>query len=382
MSEYFGIKYKQEEQSYISFICPISYVIENSEVLVYGVDPKYGYQRRPRRDHYLKIAKNLQEEHGLVTPNSIILGLNINDLENLFEVETIGKNEHEEIVKLVPKTDDNGIKFRIIDGQHRIEGFREAIKNSSGDEKSKLEGYSANVIVMLLDEKNRLPEVRVFCDINSKAKPIKMDLTYLAEYQYALLERPSEINTSNYFLTTVLKLLNEGTKCVGWMNGIIIEINAQNKVGCVGFKSFLKTIEPLYGYFMKDVTLLEEMSFEEKVQILNERAEVVYEELSRCWNLVFDKWDLLEERWISANEENYQIYYNNDYYLQKTMGVVAVNKIIVNCYLNGDGYGTFVDIISKSALTVDDWRTNGKFAGLNSMSGANQIEKTIREYVK
>lgn len=209
-----------------------------------------------------------------------------------------------------------------------------------------------------------------------------MDLTYLAEYQYALLERPSEINASNYFLTTVLKLLNGGTKCIGWKNGIIIEINAQNKVGCVGFKSFLKTIEPLYEYFMKDVTFLDEMSFEEKVKILNERAKCAYEELSICWNLVFDKWNLLEERWISANEENYQVYYDNDYYLQRTMGVVAINKIIASCYINGKGYDTFADIINKSALTVDDWRTNGKFAGLNSMSGANQIEKTIREYTK
>lgn len=62
MNKLFGIKYMQEGQYYISLVLPMKYIIDNSCVLVYGEDEEYGYQRAPRKAHYVKIAKQLLKD--------------------------------------------------------------------------------------------------------------------------------------------------------------------------------------------------------------------------------------------------------------------------------------------------------------------------------
>lgn len=386
---FFGTYYSQNNQNYISMILPMKYIIDHSEVLVYGTDKKYGYQRAPRRDHYLKITKSLLAENtNLVTPNSIILGLNKGDIDNLFTKEILLSENDETILSLDSK-ENTDILFRIIDGQHRIKGFQEAIERSyrTGDSKKahELESYKCSVIVMLLDSNNRLPEVQVFSDINSKAKPLKMDLTILSEYQYMLVEKPNDINSvSEFLLTTVLRMLNVGESvdktisCREWKNGITFDINATQKVGCIGFKTFLKSLDALASLYIKKLPAnFSELDFNSKVSYLDPIALDLYSELARCWNCVFKKWNVTNEKWIYINEESYQIFYNKDYYIQRTMGVCAINNIICNCYTNKHGYKTFKSIIDNCPLTTSDWKIDGKFAGMSSASGSRKIEKAI-----
>lgn len=377
-AKFFGIKYKQEKQEYLSFICPMQYVIDNSEVLIYGKDKKYGYQRSPKKSHYLKISRRLQTDHGLVTPNSIVLGLNKEQLEEKFVVKLIEDNEYESVISLSPKSSDD-VKFRIIDGQHRIEGFKDAISNVSDEHAADdLKNYSANIIVMLLDSNHRMPEVDVFSDINSKAKPLKMDLTVLARYQYTLLEQPSDVHSKEFFLTCLINKVNEGESCFGWINGITIDVNCEKKIGLVGFKAFMESLDKFYKFFVDENTLKNMNSFDEKADYLEKCAITAYAEFAKCWDLVFEKWNVSEKRWITDPfGEDIVVYYKENYYIQKTMGVVAINGLIEDAYCEGDGFLRFKNILDASELTTNDWLTSGRFSGLSSQAGASRIKKAI-----
>lgn len=380
MNEYWGIQYEQEGQEFISVVLPVGFIIENSEVLIYGKDKIYGYQRAPRKDHYSKIATGIlsfPKDNGLVSPNSIVLGINKGDIHTLFTIEDLSQGTNgRQLLKMTPAENTGKIKMRIIDGQHRIMGFKDAvIRNPS--RKDEINAYLINVIIMLVDPKHRLAEVQVFSDINSKAKPIKMDLTILAKYQYYLLEQPDDMHIKQYLETRVLEKINSGEKSKYWKNAIIFGVNDDKKVGSVGFKTFLQSIEKLCNYKLAPIEgEIQGKDFNEKKRRLDELAETIYEILSNCWNVVLEKWPAQNERVIMENDEVYHVYYDEKYYLQRTMGTVAINNMITEYVVEKDVYA-FIEAIKNSKLDLEDWRVKGKFSGLNSLSGTKKIVQAI-----
>lgn len=380
MKKLFGIKYMQEEQWYISLVLPMKYIIDNSSVLIYGEDEEYGYQRAPKKTHYAKIAKQLlYDQRRSVSPNSVILGINQEDFEKKMYINNCQDFGNQSLLEL-ELGNNNDLKFRIIDGQHRVKGFEEAIEKCKSDafKIKQLENFCVNVIIMLLEKQHRLPEVYAFSDINSKAKPLKMDLTILAEYQYLLKEQPKEINSENFLATRVIMLLNKGERCKYWTNGIIIDVNSSLRVGCIGFKSFLESIFLICKRKLDDFgqeNLPE--NFKEKCEVLYDLADEVYSQLSECWNLVFEKWPITKEQWLVEGDENVLTYYNKDYYLQRTMGAFAINKLIAESIRDNGSIDRFKEIIELCNLTTRDWRVDGKFAGISSLSGANKIKDTV-----
>lgn len=382
MNDYWGIQYEQEEQEFISIVLPVGFIIDNSEVLVYGKDKTYGYQRAPRKDHYSKIATGILSSpkgKGLVSPNSIVLGMNKDDINELFAIDRPFQGSSErELLRMVPIENKKQIKMRIIDGQHRIMGFKEAVYRDPS-RKDEIYAYLVNVIIMLVDPAHRLTEVQVFSDINSKAKPIKMDLTILAKYQYYLLEQPDDMHIKQYLETRVLEKINSGEKCKYWENAITFGINDDKKVGSVGFKTFLQSIEKLCNDMLTPIEKdLQEKDFDKKKEKLDELAEKVYAILSDCWNVVLKKWPAQNERVIMENDEVYHIFYDEDYYLQRTMGTVAINSMITEYVIKKD-VDAFIEAINNSRLRLEDWRVKGKFAGLNSLSGTKKIVNAITE---
>lgn len=384
MNKLFGIQYMQEKQKYISLVLPMKYIIDNSTVLVYGEDVEYGYQRAPKKIHYAKIAKQLltnqlADQKRSVSPNSIILGIDQEDLGMKMLIRERRECGDQFLLEF-ELADNNDLKFRIIDGQHRIKGFEEAIKKCESDssKREELENFCVNVIIMLLEKQHRLPEVYAFSDINSKAKPLKMDLTILAEYQYLLKEQPDDINADQFLATRVIMLLNKGEKCKYWTNGIIIDVNSSSRVGCIGFKSFLESISSICKEKLNDYGREKlPQNFKEKCAVLYGLAEEIYGLLSECWNLVFEKWSVTKEQWLIEGDETILTYYNQDYYLQRTMGAFAINKLIAESIKDTASIEQFKEIIKLCNLTTREWRSDGIFAGISSMSGANKIKDAV-----
>lgn len=187
-----------------------------------------------------------------------------------------------------------------------------------------------------------------------------------------------EINSENFLATKVIMLLNKGDKCKYWTNGIIIDVNSSSRVGCIGFKSFLESISSickrkLDEYGQENLP----NNFKDKCDVLYDLADEVYIQLSECWNCVFEKWPLTIEQWLVEGDENILTYYNKDYYLQRTMGAFAINKLIAESIKDGNSIDQFKEIIELCDLRVEDWRVDGQFAGISSLSGANKIKEKV-----
>lgn len=385
MIKVIGTRYYQNNQEFISLVVPYGILHNNTIVLEYNKDI-YGYQRAPKQTHYKKIADSLINEPNYpVSPGSIILGINKEDLEGNFSISTVSDNDLVTNIELYFKNKEFKTKMRIIDGQHRLKGFEYVINNHKIDNevKSRILNYPLNIIISVSDPNRRRIEVDLFSSINSKAKPIKMDLVILAEFQYDLLEKNSDLSIENYLAVKSIYDLNNGEKCHNWKNAIIIDPNSY-KVGCVGLKSFLESITPVCKLSKSDSIYYSEIKdFYERKNYLDKKSELISNFLSSCWNIVFKKWGIEKnDNFINDAENIYQIFYDENYYLQRTMGVLAINKLICEIYKDIKEFDSVLDqfrnIINKSKLSNNDWHINGQFAGLSSFGGILKITNSIK----
>ena len=59
------------------------------------------------------------------------------------------------------------------------------------------------------------------------------------------------------------------------------------------------------------------------------------------------------------------------------MGAFAINKLIAESIRDHGSIDQFKEIIELCDLTTEDWRIDGQFAGISSLSGANKIKDTV-----
>jgi DGQHR domain-containing protein len=124
-------------------------------------DPAQGFQRLLDEKRALEIAKYIDSGLGTV-PTSIILSA-----QTIAEFDYGSKNKTVEFL-VNPKS------FLILDGQHRVYGFRKASSN-------------IRVPVVIYNELSRRDESRLFIDINSKQRGVPnellLDIKNQAEYE-------------------------------------------------------------------------------------------------------------------------------------------------------------------------------------------------------
>src|SRR4051812_8113416 len=95
---------------------PFKCIDSFSQVLVYDVDPG-GYQRKPESKHYNKIRDYiLKESKSFILPTSIVLGMDDDILNKVVKNDQLVLDDSVNVDPI----------FRIVDGQHRIYGMREA----------------------------------------------------------------------------------------------------------------------------------------------------------------------------------------------------------------------------------------------------------------
>lgn len=374
---FIGHLIKQGRQEILITTLDLRTINENSKVLVYGQDP-YGYQRPIDSNHSLKIKdkalkmikkekeiiseldKKNEEEPEVIFPNSIILGINREDIAD--NIKSFGGYSNLVEVDL----SESEILFRIIDGQHRINGLAMAAY-----EEKELWDLQLNVTILLVPSNRRVIELDVFEDINSTAKRLKMDLILLARQQYVLLgerELTDKSEVETYLAIKTSHYLNETIEKSVWKDAIKFEKAINNQIGIIGIAPFSKVIKPLVK---KELNLEYNYTLEELDEIANRLA--IY--INEAWEIVRLKWkDCFNENIIYVNEEKYKVLYDSNYYLQKTTGVNAITKILEE---NKD-IEVFRDIINKSNLTAKDWIKGGRMAGLTSGSG---FKKAI-QYIK
>jgi DGQHR domain-containing protein len=374
--QYFNaFSYKQNKRNYFSLILPFGILKNITKTLEYnrGGDP-YGYQRHLNEKHYLKIASRLKKNpDDNVSPNSIILGINRDELSNIIEPVN---NFISNLYKI--KIDTNLNIFRTVDGQHRLKGLEIA-----SQENLLINDYELNVIILVVDRENRYEEVKAFVDINSLAKPVKTDLTILAKFNYEILEKKSGVNPVIHIAVKTIFHLNDYLEKSVWNNAIKTEVNDLRSLGIIGFKTFLESISPLITLYLKEKQVPDQCEHLEFINFTDETAiELAEKYINPCWDIIKEKWvACFTEKRVYYNKEEARVFYDEHYYIQKTMGAKALNKIIIKFYekygFTDNAIENFKCIIQESPVLERHWEVGEYFSGLSSEAG---IEK-IRQYV-
>ncbi|MBC1554335.1 hypothetical protein HB901_16615, partial [Listeria booriae] len=161
-------QYYQYEQKFLTTTLNYETLIEKSEVLHYG-DTEYGYQRTVNQPHLKKMVDTLKKTNEILSPTSIILGVNASDIDNCLkevsidlEMDFYDKNEKFWLLDLNKVQD---FKFRIVDGQHRIAAFEKYLSEASPEDLKAdhlRKRYLFNVVIVVLDDNKRIKEVELF----------------------------------------------------------------------------------------------------------------------------------------------------------------------------------------------------------------------------
>lgn len=151
----------QGEHKFYSLTIPISILANTCFVIEREKDPNEGFQRLLDEKRAIEIANYIDNQNGVI-PTSIILSA---QPDSDFKYESSKRT-----VSFLP------IKsaFLIIDGQHRVFGFKKA-------------KTTLRVPVVIFAGLNKTAEARLFIDINTKQKPVPnellLDIKNLARYE-------------------------------------------------------------------------------------------------------------------------------------------------------------------------------------------------------
>lgn len=375
MNNYKTIKYNQgfkdSIETFYTTIVPFKFVDKYSKVMVYNYNRlDYGYQRALNTSKCKLMSKDLLDGN-LISPTSIILSCSKSDFEkHCISARTDG------LLSLKEKT---GKIFRIVDGQHRIEAIRIA-----SDRNADFLDYMLNVIIYIVEDNNRYPEVKMFNDINSKATGVKLDLAILAKYNYDILENKNIIDIIEHVTVLSMFNLNKDPHSV-WQNGIKIDVNDKKFPGNVGFKSYYESIVKIVKKYIKQDIINDFVQNErkEKFKIVSKLATEINRKIFiPVWKAIEEKWPYCFQDTIYEYEKGdfRQIKYKDSMYIQKTVGVKAVNKLIdsnINIDNLSKSISKICELINNSPLVSSDWEKGGIFTGLSSLSGVNVIYKIL-----
>ena len=378
-----AFEFAQNNQKYLTVVLPHDLINYHSEVLVYGKFPD-GYQREPEPSHYNKIKDYILKTSEFILPTSIVLAVDEEDISKIFFDNKLNFNSLDSKEKI----------FRIVDGQHRIIAMREAIKS-----KPSLKYFLFNVIILVTKKDTRSIEMEVFYDINSKSKRLKVDLIELARFNYRILEKtfkPKEINEHISIQTAYY--LNEKIEDCVWNNAIKFGIHDDHVIGVIGVNAFRESISNIVDAYLNinDKGKYTHLEGEELVNYTQDSAKNIAEFIHVAWSkIIKEKWEYCFSEGLMQLDlffEPQKIYYNQRYYLQRTMGAKSINSILgelVSSQYDGNKLGIgekalkeFDKLIKQSQLTSDDWQVGGTFSGYSSESGFKKVSQFIKNILE
>lgn len=363
MTHKIGVQsYSQNGQKFINFIIDFKRLNQVSEVLIYG-ECKYGYQRKADKKHVTRIKNYLLEENNAILSSSIIVGVDSKSISQILSKD--GEQSYIDLKSLKKPI------FRIIDGQHRLQGLEEAAK-----ENPNFNRFMFNVVAIVTNVEERYKELDVFTDINSKNKRIHVDLALLAKYNYQIYGGKIENLGEHVAVKTAYKLKENRSERNIWLNGINFDVYEENALGIVSVNAFVQSIMPMCNRYLRDIDFQVETATDEAKYAVVEQAS---DYLS---SLLLEAWIIVEEKWggcfTAAVEHDYfneikEYFYNRKYYIQKALGVKVINAILYDSIrrksLKDYNIGKFYRTIIASNVNRSNWSTGDIFAGLSSESG-------------
>ncbi|MBA4154687.1 MAG: hypothetical protein C0512_10125 [Flavobacterium sp.] len=249
-----------------------------------------------------------------------------------------------------------------------------------------------NVIILVTEQNKKSTELEVFNDINSTAKRISTDLSILARYRYKIKEESLKIEEVPTFISIntayELKQLENDTI---WSFGIKFDIHSDVTLGIVGVSSFAESINQIVVQLLEkkfDFDKNRKLKGKDLIDYCNYVSKEIAIEVNEIWfNIIYKKWKLCFEKRMVKDEsgEIKNVYYSDNFYIQKTIGVKVLNVLYSEILKSLDkdkinnAKTMYDELISSSKFTANFWKKGGVLSGLSSESGFSKARNMIKE---
>jgi DGQHR domain-containing protein len=353
-----AIEFKQNGKIFYVTSLPAKFLIENCEIDTWKPDinetdldidellEQQGYQRTPITTHYTKVSKYLNEKDAIL-PTAILLSARKKIAFEKHEGSCIGK---------INITKDS--QLFIVDGQHRIWGLRHAIEEY---ERKDLQEFILPVVIM--NEVDKLEEVKQFFIVNSTQKRVRTDLAerllkIIASKDPREKDRLKQLGRDWKLIAIQIidKLYNDSRSV--WYQRIKRPNQPPRPEAIASEGSFSTSLRPFLVMFGK-----------------NKSDEVLTEWVKSFWNA-------LKELMPEAFEDP------KEYVIQKTPGIYSLHMIlpdiILHCMekrnVNKDSIKTVLSRDTEHFCDAEFWRSGGEGAArYNSMGAFKMLAEELRE---
>lgn len=348
-----AIEFRQFDLKMYLLTLSIEELVENTYVNVFNSETSEGYQRPLDPNHYKKITKYLKSEDSPILPPTILTA--IDEEKIVFESNYLYIED----------------KLRLVDGQHRIEGFK-YLKKVAYERYEELKDMEMPVTVMAIENKKEIYEVNTFIDINSKGKRVSTDLAIRLRdsirNQVQMYKTKSDLIES-ISTKTALSINNDNNLSI-WYDSIKVSPEVKGKI--ISINAFCRSLFPIIDKML-------EVKGIDFTNVNNETLNTLVKETSDLVNLT---WEIVENKWSECFSK-YSPRFNKNYNLQKGTGTYSIHLLMNQCLeeCNGnieDSLKQFKTTIGNSIVKSSDWITGGIFSGYSSQSGFKYIAEQIK----
>lgn len=361
------IKLKQNDVNLYLTKIKIEDLISNYYVDIFQPSTDDGYQRPPIPMHYKKFAKFIMENQStFIMPQSVLTAVNIDNLDN-------------ETHNLIINSD-----LRIVDGQHRIEGFKYIYENNK-ECFDNIKDIEIPVTIMVIENNTTKLEIETFINLNSKGKKISTDLAInILEKMKMESSNKSEDSTLAEITTSevikdaqsvaikVAKKLNSDVNSL-WYDSIIMLPGESFKI--ISLNAMQKSLIPICSEIMMKL-------YRTKGYVFDYSNDKVTQEIEKYINLI---WEINRSKWKDCFSKNYSQNnrkYNKEFNLQKGIGVFSLHIIFKECLESEESLDEAITkyekIIDLSKVTSDKWKVGGEFSSYNSQTGFKKVASIVK----
>lgn len=351
------IKVKQGKFEMFLISLTAKELIEYSAVYYYkNTKGNEGYQRQLITNHYRKIAKYIETTEEPILPPAILAAV---------EPDFILVESSEITIKKV---------IRIVDGQHRIQGLK-YLKENNPTSYKKIENYEFPVILMVINENQKIHEVNTFVNINSKGKRVSTDLAILLRDRIREEDYNKKINYlddksfQEAIATSISRKLNLDIESL-WYNSIKMAGGEDDKGKPISINAFNQSLNELIKNYV-------ELTSTERTKASVDLVTI------KLTDLLSEIWYIVAYKWKECFDINQPKKHNKLYNIQKGIGVYPIHQILSECLLltSGDTELTLLEfkkIIKTSKVEDAEWKIGGILSSYNSKAGFNKIANYIK----
>lgn len=347
------IKFEQFNiECYMVKMTPVE-LINNSTVAVFNPDNAevFGYQRPLNLEHANQIAQYLLNNEDPIMLSTFLCAIDEEDME--FQNGKITINS----------------KFRVIDGQHRIEGLK-LIAKYYEERFFEINEHEYAVIICAIKPDQRVYEISTFIDINSKSKKVSTDLAI--QLRSKIREEKTLMGRLTYdeqsfieeVLNRVVNNLGDDEDSV-WYKAFK---NASTRNGIISINAFINSLRALVKKWIKIEGLSEDLNLENLVRLEKD----ITNSLKIIWDMIFIKWE------NCFDDKRFSKQFN----IQKGIGVNAFHILFTNFmetydFNQDNAISTFEQVIMNSNIAKADWLVSGPFGQFSSSAGYRELAKVI-----